>query len=194
MKVDVRIVAATNVRLREAIAEGRFREDLYYRLNVLALGSAAARTSDRIVLLANHFLREAAAQFDRPVTALAPETISALLAYGWPCNVRELMAVIRRAVIVGDTPVVMPTDLIGLEQPPLAVPMVPSTPVAQRRQPGTEDEKNALLGVQWLGRKRMSLRRHRNSGVASYPVSDAPTSRYCAEARAQSAPDRGLSR
>jgi transcriptional regulator with PAS, ATPase and Fis domain len=97
--VNVRIVAATNVRLRQAIAEARFREDLYYRLNILAVRMPPLRERpEDILLLAHHALHQAAAHFGREVTGFAPEAIEALHRHDWPGNVRELMAVVRRAV------------------------------------------------------------------------------------------------
>src|SRR5579871_4549040 len=96
--VDVRIIAATNVRLRQAITEGRFREDLYYRLNILTLAMPPLRERpEDIELLANYFLRQVAKQFDRVITGFTSEALNALQHHNWPGNVRELMAVIRRA-------------------------------------------------------------------------------------------------
>ena len=116
--VDVRIIAATNVRVPEAIGEGRLREDLYYRLNVLSLELPPLRERrEDIDLLASHFLRQAVTQFDRPMTGIAPEAMEVLRRYDWPGNVRELMAVIRRSVIIGDGSTVMPEDLTGLREP-----------------------------------------------------------------------------
>jgi transcriptional regulator with PAS, ATPase and Fis domain len=146
INVDVRVVAATNVRLKEAIGEGRFREDLYYRLNILTLPLPPLRERpEDIALLSRHFLREAAARYDRPVIELAPEAMEALLANPWPGNVRELMAVIRRAVVIADGPAIMPGDLIGLEKPP--TPMAPPSyaPAPARPEPGSDDERLALL-------------------------------------------------
>jgi transcriptional regulator with PAS, ATPase and Fis domain len=153
--VDVRIIAATNVRVLEAIGEGRLREDLYYRLNVLSLELPPLRERrDDIDLLANHFLRQAVTQFDRPMTGIAPEAMEVLRRYDWPGNVRELMAVIRRSVIIGDGSAVMPGDLTGLREPPVrreAVnPMPGPIPVESpiiRPEPGSEQERAALLSA-----------------------------------------------
>src|SRR5580704_16938696 len=113
--VDVRIVAATNVRLRQAIAEGRFREDLFYRLNVLALEiPPLRRRPDDIALLANHFLQAAAREFGREVTAFEPAAMTVLQTYHWPGNVRELMSTVRRAVVIGTSNFVTAADLVGL--------------------------------------------------------------------------------
>ena len=93
INVNVRIVAATNVRLREAIAEGRFREDLYYRLNVLTLPLPPLRERpEDIEPLARHFLQAAARDFGRSVMDFEPEALAVLRRHSWPGNVRELMS------------------------------------------------------------------------------------------------------
>ena len=96
---DARIVAATNRDLDLAVEEHRFREDLYYRIDVLhvSLPPLRQRGSD-ILLLAQHFLEKYAAALNHPVTAIAPEAAEKLLGYGWPGNVRELQNCIERAV------------------------------------------------------------------------------------------------
>jgi transcriptional regulator with PAS, ATPase and Fis domain len=143
VNVDVRIVAATNVRLRHAIAEGRFREDLYYRLNVLALHLPALRErSEDIDELARHFLREAGKDFGREVTDFEPAALDALRAYNWPGNVRELMSMVRRAVVIGDGPLVSVADLVGLGETGGAVYAGPAKPLPR---PGSHEERTALL-------------------------------------------------
>ncbi len=99
-KCDVRIIAATNRDLKGEIIKGRFREDLYYRLNVfpIELPSLRERPED-IPLLAEHFLRNAGKKFNKPVKPPTAETIAALKNYLWPGNVRELQNVLERAVI-----------------------------------------------------------------------------------------------
>ncbi|HLG17708.1 MAG TPA: sigma-54 dependent transcriptional regulator [Blastocatellia bacterium] len=101
-QVDVRIVAATNVDLKQAVDEGTFREDLFYRLNVIQLSLPPLRERHEDILpLAQHFIRKYAAENNRQVSDhLDPEVLSALEAYNWPGNVRELENVIERAVIV----------------------------------------------------------------------------------------------
>jgi transcriptional regulator with PAS, ATPase and Fis domain len=143
--VNVRVVSATNVRLRQAISDGRFREDLYYRLNVLTLPLPPLRERpDDIELLARHFLRQAAAQFGREVTDFTPEAIDALRCYDWPGNVRELASTIRRTVIIGDSSLVTASDLVGIGDPAHAQ---TAPPVPPRPQPGSEAERDMLLGT-----------------------------------------------
>ena len=176
IEVNVRVVAATNVRLRQAISEGRFREDLYYRLNVLALEIPPLRERpDDIGLLAHHFLREAATQYGREVTGFAPDALAALRRYPWPGNVRELMSAVRRAVVIGRTPLIPRSDLTGLDArgPTQAVngvvpgdvtvasglgaPSVAQTEVHQRPPPGSKDERDLLLGLLTDTRENIAL-------------------------------------
>jgi PAS domain S-box-containing protein len=101
MKVDVRVIAATNVNLLEAISKGTFREDLYYRLNVFPINIPSLRErKEDIPLLTRHFLLKYNAQFGRNVEMITENTINALSAYSWPGNIRELENVIERAVII----------------------------------------------------------------------------------------------
>src|SRR5438132_4850384 len=110
--VDVRVVAATNVRLREAIAAGKLREDLYYRLNVLTIDLPPLRDRQGDVeLLATCFLREIAREQQRDVRGFSPAAMGMLLDYGWPGNVRELIATVRRAVVLADGPLIDVSDL-----------------------------------------------------------------------------------
>ncbi|MEN3336136.1 MAG: hypothetical protein V7641_5501 [Blastocatellia bacterium] len=101
-QVDVRIIAATNVDLRQAVDEGAFREDLFYRLNVISINLSPLRERREDILpLAKHFIRKYAAENNRQLTdQLSPDVLSALEAYHWPGNVRELENVIERAVII----------------------------------------------------------------------------------------------
>jgi PAS domain S-box-containing protein len=101
VRVDVRVIAATNRNLREMVARGRFREDLYYRLAVfpVALPPLRERMAD-IPLLARSFLLRFARQAGRPIRDLTPEAMDALVSYRWPGNVRELQNVIERSVIL----------------------------------------------------------------------------------------------
>ena len=152
IKVDVRIIAATNVRLREAIAAGKLREDLYYRLNVLGLHVPPLRErSGDIEVLAAFFLHQITRDLAREVDSIAPAAIAAMEAYPWPGNVRELIATIRRAVVLCNTRQIQPSDL-RLEpiHPYLAAEAQrPSRPAARyRRGTRTATECAAADGIQ----------------------------------------------
>jgi two-component system, NtrC family, response regulator len=115
--VDARIIAATNIDLQKAIATGRFREDLYYRLCVVSL--ALPRLSERradIPLLARTFLLRFAHEQRKPLKGLTPQAIKALSAYAWPGNVRELENRIKRAVVMAEGKYVTPANL-ELDEP-----------------------------------------------------------------------------
>ncbi len=99
--VDVRLVAATNKNLLEEIDAGRFREDLYYRLNVVSLRVPPLRDRrEDIPLLAQHFLKEFAEKNHKPIKGYTPQAMDCLLKHAWPGNVRELMNVVERAVVL----------------------------------------------------------------------------------------------
>jgi two-component system response regulator GlrR len=105
--VDVRVISATHRDLEEEIANGSFREDLYYRLNVVSLDipSLAQRRED-VPLLANHFLHKLAARSKRKVSGFSAEAMEELLAASWPGNVRQLINVVEQAVALATTPVI----------------------------------------------------------------------------------------
>jgi transcriptional regulator with PAS, ATPase and Fis domain len=146
INVDVRVVSATNVRLRQAIAEGRFREDLYYRLDILALALPPLRERlGDIEPLARHFLRQAASQFDRQITDFTPDAIEALQRHDWPGNIRELMSVVRRTTVISDGPMIAAADLIGLHGPDRTTSAPPPPPASARPQPGSDGERLYLV-------------------------------------------------
>lgn len=100
LHVDVRVVAATNVDLQQLVREGRFREDLFYRLNVFPIHLPPLRERrDDIPLLMNHFLRRESARHGRAVTGFTPRAVRAMLHYAFPGNIRELQNLIERGVI-----------------------------------------------------------------------------------------------
>jgi two-component system response regulator AtoC len=109
MKIDVRVIAATSKNLEEEVRNGNFREDLFYRLNVLAikLPPLRERTGD-ISLLCDHFIRRFNEQLNKNIKHIAPGIISQMLAYHWPGNVRELENVIERAVVVAEESQLLP--------------------------------------------------------------------------------------
>jgi transcriptional regulator with GAF, ATPase, and Fis domain/predicted ATPase len=116
VRVNVRVIAATNRDLDEAVAEGRFRADLYFRLNVLALTVPPLRERQAdIPLLVTFFVSRFARQFGKRIDAIAQETMRLLSRYAWPGNIRELQNVVERAVVLADGPVLnLGTDLLPL--------------------------------------------------------------------------------
>ena len=111
IKVDVRVIAATNQDLEKTVRDGKFREDLYYRLNVLRIEMPPLRDRGRdIVLLAGHYIKVFSQEFRRPVRRLTAAAEQALLAYSWPGNVRELRNLIERAVLLAESEDLEPSD------------------------------------------------------------------------------------
>jgi transcriptional regulator with PAS, ATPase and Fis domain len=155
ISLNVRIVSATNVRLGQAMTDGRFREDLFYRLNVLTLAVPPLRDRpEDIAPLARHFLRDAERDFNRRVDGFSADAMAALQRYRWPGNVRELMSVIRRAVVVGDDTLIGANAFAGLDNQqfaPISSMMtgsatIPSavTPSAAPK-PGSPEERITLV-------------------------------------------------
>ncbi len=102
IRVDTRIIAATNRNLEEAVSDGSFREDLYYRLNVVTIHVPALRErSDAIPLLVDYFLKRNNEQYRKNVNSLSAGTMEAFMHYHWPGNVRELENMVRRMVVLG---------------------------------------------------------------------------------------------
>ncbi len=130
IKVDVRVVAATNVDLRRAVEEGRFREDLFYRLNVIAIQLPPLRQrKEDIPALVQHFVDKYGQENGKAIEGVTPETLQALMDYDWPGNVRELENVIERGVVLS-TSTVIGRELVpdhvrsspSFHIPPVAVP------------------------------------------------------------------------
>lgn len=116
IQLNVRVIAASHVNLEKAVQQGRFREDLYYRLNVLRINSPPLREREGdIELLAKSFFEETSRESRGTAHGLSRETLSVMANYAWPGNVRELINKIRRAVIMSENRLLMPADL-GLEK------------------------------------------------------------------------------
>jgi two-component system NtrC family response regulator len=112
IRVNVRVIAATNRDLEKEVKSGRFREDLYYRLGVVTIKVPPLKDrGDDVVLLADHLLKKASAQYDRPVAGFSADALASIRSYGWPGNVRELENKIRRAVIMSEKRRITPSDL-----------------------------------------------------------------------------------
>jgi DNA-binding NtrC family response regulator len=137
-QANVRIIAATNSDLRDLVAQGRFRQDLFFRLNLVELRLPALR--DRrpdVQALAAAALARAAARYRRPVEGFAPSAVAALEAYAWPGNVRELQNVVERAVLLAAAPRIEARDLRLTAPEP--------TPAAGLEEMSLEDAERALL-------------------------------------------------
>ncbi|MBB4267076.1 acetoacetate metabolism transcriptional regulator AtoC [Roseospira visakhapatnamensis] len=112
IRADVRVVVATNRDLEGMVRAGTFRQDLYFRLNVVSLKTIPLRERpEDILLLANHFLERFAADNDVTMRGFDPAAMDCLLAYAWPGNVRELANAVERAVVMSTTSVILPEDL-----------------------------------------------------------------------------------
>jgi two-component system, NtrC family, response regulator AtoC len=146
---DVRVVAATNHDLEAAVREGRFREDLFFRLAVIQLPVPPLRErGNDVLVLAQHFLERAAADAERPVRALSPGAAERLLAYDWPGNVRELQNAIERAVALARTETLSVDDLPErVTGPRTRVAGVEPTPVTGSFSPLEEVERRHILRV-----------------------------------------------
>ncbi len=135
IRVDVRIIAATNADLEAAVQQGQFREDLYYRLNVITvnLPPLRQRTED-VPLLAQHFLAHYARENEKPIRTISPQAMELLLDYHWPGNVRELENAIERAVVLSTgevlTEELLPSSVRLRESSGLLPPPLPSNGIA----------------------------------------------------------------
>lgn len=146
IKVDVRVVAATNKDLLEEIRAGRFREDLYFRLNVIPIFVPALRDrQDDIPPLADYFMAMLATEYGRRAKRLAPEAAARLRQYGWPGNVRELRNVIERLIIMvsGETITAQDLGFLGRDgMPDAPAAHGPARPLSEARD---EFEKDYIL-------------------------------------------------
>ena len=182
LQVDVRIVAATNANLEQLVSEGKFREDLYYRLNMLPIHVPPLRERrEEIPALVEHFLDRFGREMQKPMIRVADETLEYLLLYNWPGNVRQLANEIRRMVALAEpgamlTPASLSKDIAATRR---TIPVEPSEFVLRLDQPladatdqleraaieralttanGNNDQAAKLLG---LSRKGLYLKRQR---------------------------------
>ncbi len=123
LKVDVRVIAATNRDLEKAVKDGSFREDLYYRLDVITIKLPPLRErGDDSFLLAEHFLKGFSKEYGRGITNFSKEARELIRGYSWPGNVRELKNVLERAVLMGSEEIIRPQDLaISLDQKAISI-------------------------------------------------------------------------
>jgi DNA-binding NtrC family response regulator len=145
VKVDVRIVSATNRDPAQQVKEGAFREDLFYRLNVFPIEAPALRDRrEDIPALTDHFIARFNAEEGRRVTGCAPETLALLTAFDWPGNVRQLENAVYRAIVLADAPFLQPHDFPAISG--MAAPLLPSVGEVDRR-PGGETEGTPASAV-----------------------------------------------
>jgi two-component system response regulator PilR (NtrC family) len=112
MQADIRVIAATNQDLAKLVADGRFREDLFYRINVIPIHLPPLRERrEDIPLLAEHFLGKYSEQMGKDVSGVSHDALELMLRYDWPGNIRELENTIERAVALEATPTVLPDSL-----------------------------------------------------------------------------------
>jgi two-component system response regulator HydG len=147
LKVDVRVVAATNRDLFQTIATGRFREDLYYRLNVVPLHVPPLRSRrEDIPLLAQHFLIHFAGQNHKPIRGFTPQAMDRLLRYTWPGNVRELMNAVERGVVLARSEYLDEAELPLISEGEVAAGSLLAPGAMQKGEaPLEEVEKAAIL-------------------------------------------------
>jgi Nif-specific regulatory protein len=143
IKVDIRLIAATNRNLEEAIEQGSFRQDLYYRLNVVQLSMPPLRERrEDIPLLANYFLAKYSKMCKRRVGGISAEARARLINYDWPGNVRELENAIERAVVLGTTDLILPEDL---PEAALEAETPTNVPITKYHEAITEAKKQLIL-------------------------------------------------
>ena len=178
--VDVRIIAATNRDLAGLVAEGRFREDLFYRLSVVTIGLPSLRERrEDIPLLAHHFLRAYAAANDRPLLGISPAAMAVLMGHDWPGNVRELEHAIEHAAALTASADLLPEDLPAQIAAPASRP-APATGAPLRlrdvvvghlRRVLDEARWNKKRAAQLLGIPRRTLYRlTKRHGISPRPV------------------------
>jgi PAS domain S-box-containing protein len=140
IQVDLRVITATNQDLTQLIQQGRFRLDLYYRLNVIQIVVPPLRAHREDILpLANHFVGSYNRKFKRSVEGVSPEAAQALIAHDWPGNIRELRNAIERAMVLEDTPWISSLSL-GLDPNQLT-----SAPAPEQKPPGMQELKGMSL-------------------------------------------------
>jgi len=146
--VEVRVIAATNKELKREVAEGRFREDLYFRLGVVTVTLPPLRDrGEDIVLLAKTFLRTYAAQYRKPIKDFRSDALASITSYEWPGNVREVENRVKRAVIMSEGRLIVPADL---EFPPPGEDSSRTEPLRQiRGKIESEHIRRALIRRNW---------------------------------------------
>jgi transcriptional regulator with GAF, ATPase, and Fis domain len=175
--VDVRVVAATNRRLEEAVASGHFREDLFFRLNVVSIVMPPLRERrEEIPLFVRHFLDKYSAHYNRPGTQISSATLEAFMQYDWPGNVRELENAIQRIVILG-------------AESPAATPLMPRR--VERRSPHGERRRSMMApSAPTAAPASVPPATAESSSVATQPVRIPDTrAEFTSDTRSEARPD-----
>lgn len=116
--IDVRLISATNVNIRELVEEGNFRQDLLYRINTIEITIPPLRErGEDVLLLADYFLQRYTHKYKKEINGLSREAKQKLMRYHWPGNVRELQHAIERAIILSDSPLLKPANFMLQPQP-----------------------------------------------------------------------------
>ena len=161
LEVDFRVIAATNRDLEKAIKDGSFREDLFYRLNVVSIKMPAlSQRKEDIPLLAEHFLQRFIQETNKPIDKIDREAMDEMMLYDWPGNVRELENAMERAVVVGKSRQIMPEDLPILCHEPLHAPRNNSLKEVEKAhilQILTDNDWNIARSAKMLGIDRSTL-------------------------------------
>lgn len=163
-KVNARIVAATHRDLRQAIAEGKFREDLYYRLSMVELQVPPLRERpEDVPLLARHFAQKFSREFGKQITGLTPRAIIVLERHGWPGNVRELEHAIGRACMLADDSQIdiadLPEELAQRHQTGQEKPGSTGSPLADQERRMVEEALRDAAGNQSEAARRLGIGR-----------------------------------
>ena len=158
IQVNARVISASHVDLEAAMAAGTFRDDLFYRLNVLPLRMPSLREREEdVLLLATYFLRRITMEIGAGPFELTPEAKAVIQAYSWPGNVREMIAAIRRAVVMSAECQIRPDDLAIQIKPESEVQAhSPAAPPMRRFSPGSEQERLALLQAMHRNRNNVT--------------------------------------
>ncbi len=176
-KVDIRFITATNRDLRAAVREGRFREDLFYRINVIKLQIPPLRDrKDDIRALVNHYLTRYCDEMGRQIRGVEPETIDLMCRYEWPGNVRELQNVVERAILIADGDVIttacLPAGMTGKEtftdevfEQKLTIEDYTKAFIVRHQKQFNEQQLADMLGITrkslWEKRKKWGIPRER---------------------------------
>lgn len=148
LKADVRVIAATNVNIREAIANKVFREDLYYRLNGFSMTMPPLRDrKEEIPLFVSYFMRRSVQKYDRPMLDISPALLNLMMLHSWPGNLRELENFVNRYLILGEEEnlVAELSEIIGRQEPEDPAPHVSFTGGLKQMARGVKNEAEAVV-------------------------------------------------